>query len=68
MTGDIGTGQGWTQANTGGAHARVASDRRDIDLSVSAQFSALKDYVRANGYSVVVPYVHLLSHHFLRRY
>ncbi len=31
--------------------ARVSSDWRDVDLSVSAQPRALKDYARANGYS-----------------
>ena len=29
-------------------YARVSSDRQDVDLSVSAQFSALKDYAKAN--------------------
>ena len=32
-------------------YARVSSDRQDVDLSVSAQLRALKDYARANGYS-----------------
>ena len=31
-------------------YARVSSDRQDVDLSVSAQLRALKDYARANGY------------------
>ena len=30
-------------------YARVSSDRQDVDLSVSAQLRALKDYARANG-------------------
>ena len=38
-------------------YARVSSDRQDVDLSVSAQFRALKDYARANGYSVAREYV-----------
>ncbi len=33
-------------------YARVSSDRQDVDLSVSAQLRALKDYAKANGYSV----------------
>ena len=37
--------------------ARVSSDRQDVDLSVSAQLRALKDYARANGYSVAREYV-----------
>ena len=38
-------------------YARVSSDRQDVDLSVSAQMRALKDYARANGYSVAREYV-----------
>lgn len=38
-------------------YARVSSDRQDIDLSVSAQLRALRDYARANGYRVVREYV-----------
>ena len=38
-------------------HARVSSDRQAIDLSVSAQLRALKDYDRASGYSVAREYV-----------
>ncbi len=38
-------------------YARVSSDRQDVDLSVSAQLRALKDYARANGYSVAMEYV-----------
>ena len=30
-------------------YARVSSDRQDVDLSVSAQLRALKDYARANA-------------------
>ncbi len=37
-------------------YARVSSDRQDVDLSVSAQLRALKDYARANGYSVAREY------------
>ncbi len=38
-------------------YARVSSDRQDVDLSVSAQLRALKDYARANDYSVAREYV-----------
>ena len=38
-------------------YARVSSDRQDVDLSVSAQMRALKDYAKANGYSVAREYV-----------
>ena len=38
-------------------YARVSSDRQDVDLSVSAQLRALKDYAMANGYSVAREYV-----------
>ena len=31
-------------------YARVSSDRQDVDLSVSAQLRALRDYARKNGY------------------
>ena len=38
-------------------YARVSSDRQDVDLSVSAQLRALKDFAKANGYSVAREYV-----------
>ena len=38
-------------------YARVSSDRQDVDLSVSAQLRALKEYARANGYSVTREYI-----------
>ena len=38
-------------------YARVSSDRQDVDLSVAAQLRALRDYARANGYSVAREYV-----------
>ena len=38
-------------------YARVSSDRQDVDLSVVAQLRALRDYARANGYSVAREYV-----------
>ena len=38
-------------------YARVSSDRQDVDLSVSAQLRALKEYAKANGYVVAREYV-----------
>ena len=38
-------------------YARVSSDRQDVDLSVSAQLRALKEYAKSNGYSVAREYV-----------
>ena len=38
-------------------YARVSSDRQDVDLSVSAQLRALRDYANANGYSVAREFV-----------
>ena len=38
-------------------YARVSSDRQDVDLSVSAQLRALRDYAAKNGYAVVREYV-----------
>ena len=38
-------------------YARVSSDRQDVDLSVSAQLRALRDYAEKNGYVVVHEYV-----------
>ena len=41
----------------GALYARVSSDRQDVDLSVSAQLRALKEYAKSNGYSVAREYV-----------
>ena len=38
-------------------YARVSSDRQDVDLSISAQMRALRDYASKNGYEVVGEYV-----------
>ena len=38
-------------------YARVSGDRQDVDLSVSAQLRALRDYAEKNGYAVVSEYV-----------
>ena len=38
-------------------YARVSSDRQDVDLSISAQLKALKEYAVRNGYSIVKEFV-----------
>ncbi len=38
-------------------YARVSSDRQNVDLSVSAQLKALREYAARNGYSVAREYV-----------
>ena len=38
-------------------YARVSSDRQDVDLSVSAQLRALRDYAAKNRYVVTREYV-----------
>ena len=38
-------------------YARVSSDRQDVDLSVSAQLRALRDYANVKGFSVAREYV-----------
>ncbi len=38
-------------------YARVSSDRQDVDLSISAQLKALREYAARNGYSVVKEFV-----------
>ena len=38
-------------------YARVSSDRQDVDLSISAQLKALRDYAEQQGYRVVKEYV-----------
>ncbi len=38
-------------------YARVSSDRQDVDLSVTAQLRALRDYAEKNGYVVAREYV-----------
>ncbi len=38
-------------------YARVSSNRQDVDLSVSAQLRALRDYAEKNGYAVAREYV-----------
>jgi site-specific DNA recombinase len=38
-------------------YARVSSDKQDVDLSISAQLKALREYARSNGYTVVREFV-----------
>lgn len=38
-------------------YARVSSDRQDVDLSISAQLKALREYALRNGYQVVREFV-----------
>ena len=38
-------------------YARVSSDRQDVDLSVSAQLRALRDYAKSNGFYVAREYI-----------
>ena len=39
------------------AYARVSSDRQDVDLSISAQIKALREYAAKHGHEVVREYV-----------
>ena len=38
-------------------YARVSSDRQDVDLSISAQLKALREYAARNGYAVIKEFV-----------
>jgi len=38
-------------------YARVSSDSQDVDLSISAQLRAIRDYANRNGYEIVREYV-----------
>ncbi len=38
-------------------YARVSSDRQDVDLSISAQLKALRDYAIRSGYTVVREFI-----------
>ncbi len=38
-------------------YARVSSDRQDVDLSISAQLKALREYAARNGYIVIKEFV-----------
>ena len=38
-------------------YARVSSERQDVELSISAQVKALRNYASNNGYAVVKEYV-----------
>ena len=45
------------EPTTAALYARVSSDRQDVDLSVSAQLRALRDYAERNGYIIVREYI-----------
>ncbi len=38
-------------------YARVSSEKQDVDLSISAQLKALREYAARNGHEVVKEYV-----------
>ena len=38
-------------------YARVSSERQDIDLSISAQLKALREYASRSGYAIVREFV-----------
>ena len=38
-------------------YARVSSEKQDVDLSISAQLRALREYAQSHGYRVVREYV-----------
>jgi len=40
-----------------GIYARVSSDKQDVDLSITAQLKALREYAIRNGYEVVMEFV-----------
>lgn len=38
-------------------YARVSSEKQDVDLSISAQLKAMKEYAARNGHEVIKEYV-----------
>ena len=38
-------------------YARVSSERQDVDLSISAQLRALRDYASRNSYYIVREFI-----------
>ncbi|MBN2238666.1 MAG: recombinase family protein, partial [Dehalococcoidales bacterium] len=38
-------------------YARVSSERQDVDLSISAQVKALRNYASSNGYAVIKEFI-----------
>ncbi len=38
-------------------YSRVSSNKQDVDLSISAQLRALRDYATKHGYQVVREYI-----------
>ena len=47
------TNNGPDMNTTVALYARVSSERQDVDLSVAAQFRALRNYAEKNGHIVV---------------
>jgi predicted site-specific integrase-resolvase len=41
-------------------YARVSSDHQDVDLSISAQLKALREYASRSGFTVVKEFVTIL--------
>jgi len=46
-----------TELKNAAIYARVSSDKQDVDLSISAQLRALREYANSNGYQVVREFV-----------
>ena len=38
-------------------YARVSSDKQDVDLSITAQLKALREYASKNGHEIVKEYI-----------
>ena len=38
-------------------YARVSSEKQDVDLSISAQLKALREYVARNNHIIVIEYI-----------
>jgi len=38
-------------------YARVSSDSQDVDLSISAQLRALREYAQRNGHEIVREFI-----------
>lgn len=46
-----------TEARRAAIYARVSSDKQDVDLSISAQLKALREYAARNGHAIVREFV-----------
>ena len=57
LAAQMGTPPTLTDPTPAALYARVSSDRQDVDLSISAQLRALRDYAAKNGYIVAREYV-----------